>query len=290
MNKYQKKEVMKIVFEDIKRDVNSSFRILINPRLNDFFYWHFHPEYEITFIEAPHGTRHVGEHMGTFEGSDMVFIGSNIPHLNFDYGIKTDYEKIVLQINEDFLKHDLIKTPELKAIHKLFEQSSQAVCFHGDAKRNVGRRLKQLSSLSHFEQFIEILSLFQVLATTDEKTFLHTKPFENLYNRKEQMRIKKLYSFIEDNYQRTITVTEAAQLTHLTNAAFCRYFKKMTRLTFTEFLNQYRIDQAKKLLYSDKNVTETCFECGFESLSYFNRIFKKVVGENPLVFKKRIRQ
>ena len=137
---------------------------------------------------------------------------------------------------------------------------------------------------------MEILSIFQVLATSDEQSLLHPKPFENLYNRKEQMRIKQLYKFIEDNYQRSITITEAAQLTNLTNAAFCRYFKKMTRLTFTEFLNQYRIDQAKKLLFIDKNVTETCYECGFESLSYFNRIFKKVVGENPMVFKKRIRQ
>ena len=111
---------MKIVFEDIKRNVKSSFRILVNPRLNDFFYWHFHPEYEITFIEAPNGTRHVGEHIGQFESSDMVFIGSNIPHLNFDYGIKTDYEKIVLQIKEDFLKTDFINSPELSAIHALF--------------------------------------------------------------------------------------------------------------------------------------------------------------------------
>ena len=281
---------MKIVFEDVKRDVNSSFRILVNPRFNDFFYWHFHPEYEITFIEAPNGTRHVGEHIGQFEGSDMVFIGSNIPHLNFDYGIKTDYEKIVLQIKEDFLKNDFINSPELSAIHSLFEKSRHAVCFHGETKKNIGRRLKKLHILPHFEQFMEILSIFQVLATTEEQTLLHQKPFENLYNRKEQMRIKELYKFIEDNYQRSITITEAAQLTNLTNAAFCRYFKKMTRLTFTEFLNQYRIDQAKKLLFIDKNVTETCYECGFESLSYFNRIFKKIVGENPMVFKKRIRQ
>jgi AraC-like DNA-binding protein len=76
-------------------------------------------------------------------------------------------------------------------------------------------------------------------------------------------------------------------LTHLSKAAFCRYFKKMTRLTFIEFLNQFRIEQAKILLKSDKNVTETCYECGFESLSYFNRIFKKVVGQNPMQFKKK---
>jgi AraC-like DNA-binding protein len=278
---------MKIVFEDIKRLAGSSFRILVNPRLNDFFYWHFHPEFEITFIEAPNGTRRVGNHIGDFEGSDLVFIGSNIPHLNFDYGIKTDYEKVVLQIKEDFFKNDFITTPELAAIHQLFENSKKVICFHGETKNKVGKRLKEISLLSNFEQFIEVLSLFQILATSNEFTFLHDKPFENLYNNKEQLRLKVVYKFIETNYQRTISIDEIAKLTHLSNAAFCRYFKKMTRLTFTEFLNQYRIEQAKLLLKSDKNVTESSFECGFESLSYFNRIFKKVVGINPMQFKKQ---
>ena len=98
---------MKIVFEDIKRLAGSSFRILVNPKLNDFYYWHFHPEFELTFIEAPQGTRRVGNHVGQFEGSDLVFIGSNIPHLNFDYGIRTEYKKVVLQIKEDFFKNVL---------------------------------------------------------------------------------------------------------------------------------------------------------------------------------------
>ncbi|MFE3849012.1 AraC family transcriptional regulator [Flavobacterium sp. LB3P45] len=278
---------MKIVFEDIKRLAGSSFRILVNPKLNDFYYWHFHPEFELTFIVAPNGTRRVGNHVGDFEGSDLVFIGSNIPHLNFDYGIKTEYEKVVLQIKEDFFKNDFITTPELASIYQLFENSKKVVSFHGGIKDKIGKRLQKIHLLSHFEQFIEVLSLFQILATSNEMTLLHDKPFENLYNNKEQLRLKVVYKFIENNYKRPVSIEEIAKLTHLSKAAFCRYFKKMTRLTFTEFLNQYRIEQAKRLLQSDKNVTETCYECGFDSLSYFNRIFKKVVGENPIQFKKR---
>ena len=278
---------MKIVFEEIKRLAGSSFRILVNPKLNDFYYWHFHPEFELTFIVAPNGTRRVGDHIGHFEGSDLVFIGSNIPHLNFDYGIKTEYEKVVLQIKEDFFKNDFMTTPELVSIYQLFENSKKVICFHGTVKDKIGKRLQKIHLLSHFEQFIEVLSLFQILATSNEITFLHDKPFENLYNNKEQLRLKVVYKFIEENYQSAVSIEEISHLTHLSKAAFCRYFKKMTRLTFTEFLNQYRIEQAKRLLKSDKNVTETCYECGFESLSYFNRIFKKVVGENPIQFKKR---
>tara|TARA_R110000868_G_scaffold40008_1_gene138740 strand:+ start:3624 stop:4460 length:837 start_codon:yes stop_codon:yes gene_type:complete len=278
---------MKIVLEDIKRLAGSSFRILVNPKLNDFYYWHFHPEFELTFIVAPSGTRRVGNHVGNFEGSDLVFIGSNIPHLNFDYGIKTEYEKVVLQIKEDFFKNDLAVTPELASIYQFFENSKRVICFNGKIKETVGKRLQKLHLLSHFEQFIEVLSLFQLLANTTEMILLHDVPFENMYNNKEQLRLKVVYEFIEENFQRSISLEEIAQKTNLSKAAFCRYFKKMTQLTFTEFLNQYRIEQAKRLLKSDKNVTETCYECGFDSLSYFNRIFKKVVGKNPIEFKKK---
>jgi AraC-like DNA-binding protein len=278
---------MKIVFEDIKRLAGSSFRILVNPKLNDFYYWHFHPEFELTFIEAPHGNRRVGNHVGQFEGSDLVFIGSNIPHLNFDYGIRTKYEKVVLQIKEDFFKNDFVTTPELASIYQLFQNSKKVICFNGKTKESVGKRLKEIHHLPNFEQFIEVVSLFQILATSNEITYLHEVPFDDFYNNKEQTRLKVVYTFIENNFQRNITIEEMGALTHLSKAAFCRYFKKMTRLTFIEFLNQFRIEQAKILLKSDKNVTETCYECGFESLSYFNRIFKKVVGQNPMQFKKK---
>ena len=130
----------------------------------------------------------------------MVFIGSNIPHLNFDYGIRTEYQKVVLQIKEDFFKNDFVTTPELSEISKLFENSKKAICFNGTTRELVGKRLKKIHHLPNFEQFIEVLSLFQMLATSDERTFLHEEAFENFYNNKEQSRLKVVYKFIENNF------------------------------------------------------------------------------------------
>lgn len=132
-----------------------------------------------------------------------------------------------------------------------------------------------------------LLRIFQQLATSQEMTLLHGKPVTSAYNLKEQQRLKGMYQFIEENYQRKLDIAEVAQQSHLTTSAFCRYFKRITHLTFTQFLNQYRISQAQKLLLLDNTVTEACFASGFESLSYFNRIFRRVTGENPLHFKKR---
>ncbi|WP_223302285.1 cupin domain-containing protein [Flavobacterium branchiophilum] len=89
---------MKIVFENIQCESNSSFRILVNPKLNDLYYWHCHPEIELTYIIAPKGIIKIGTHTHPFQDSELILIGPNIPHLNFDYGIKTEYQKIVLQI------------------------------------------------------------------------------------------------------------------------------------------------------------------------------------------------
>lgn len=277
---------MKIVLEEFTIDAESSFRVF-RPRLSQIFYWHFHPEFELVFIEGTDGTRHVGEHISRFDGSDLVLIGSNIPHLNFDYMVKTDYEKVVLQVRQDFLQNAMLETPELAAIQQLFQRSQYGIAFGEKTKKMLGERMKLLESLSYFGQFLEILSIFQLLATTQDYVLLHEQPVENQYNKKDQERIKRLYQFIDENYQRKIDLQEVADMSNLSEAAFCRYFKKMTRVTFTEFLNHYRVNQAKNLLLLDKNVTETCFDCGFESMSYFNRTFKKLTGENPLAFKKR---
>lgn len=278
---------MKLQLESIVPAPGSSFRILVSPRLNDFYYWHFHPEYELTFIELASGggTRHVGEHIERYEGSDLVFIGSNIPHLNLDYGIKTDYVKIVVQMREDFLRDVFPHIPELYTIQTLFEKARKGLYFNGETKKMIGERLKIFPTLSQFEQLIEILQIFKILSTSSDAQEIHLQPYVHHYKAKEQERLRRIYQFIENNYQKNIELEEIASLSYLTKAAFCRYFKKMTRMTFTQFLNQYRINQAKKLLLQDKNVTEVCFECGFESLSYFNRTFKKVTGENPLRFK-----
>jgi AraC-like DNA-binding protein len=278
---------MKVKLEEINPDTNSSFHILLTPHLSDVFLWHYHPEYEIVYITGASGNRHVGDHISRYEGSDLVFIGPNIPHLNFDYGVKTDHRKVVVQMKEDFLGKQFLEIPEFSDIARLFKLARNGVSFYGETKRIVGEQLEKLANLSHFERLMALINLFQRLATSNEMTLLNEKPVENQYNLKEQQRLRRVHQYIDENFQHKIDIEEMAALVNLTTAAFCRYFKKMTRLTFTQFLNQYRVNQAQKLLLLDHNVTEACFASGFESVSYFNKTFKKVTGENPMRFKKR---
>ncbi len=279
---------MKAKLETIQNDIESSFKILLTPNLNDVFYWHFHPEYEIVYVEANNGLRHIGNHISKYEGSDIALIGPNIPHLNFDYGVKNTVNTVVVQMKENFLGDDFFSLPEMNAIKNLFEKSKSGIVFYGETKKIAGEKLKLLKTLPHFEQLLMLLQIFNLLANSTESEILNAKPIANASILKEQQRLQMINHYIEANYQNEIDVNVVAQVCNLSTPAFCRYFKKTTHYTFTDFLNQFRINQAKNLLLQNKNITETCYECGYSSISYFNKVFKKMTGENPSSFKKNI--
>jgi len=277
---------LKIQKEIVLPGEGQSFK-LFEPSLRNYFYWHYHPEYELVYVEAINGIRHVGQHISGFMESDLVLIGPNVPHLNFDYGIETDYHQIVVQLKENFLGEAFKETPEFLAIHHLFQKAYLGLSFGGNTKKIVAEKLHYMQELSHFEQIIQLLEVFQILATSNEVTELNDRDTSIKLFFDDKIRMGAVYKYIHSNYDHKPDVNIIAASVHLSTAAFCRYFKKQTKMTFTDFVNQYRITQAKTLLLKDVSVSEACYEAGFQSLSHFNKLFKKVTGVNPSVFKKR---
>ena len=278
---------MKIQLEAIRPDEGSSFRLLLDSRMNDFYYWHHHPEWELNYIRGADGTRHVGSHVSRYQYDSLVLIGSHIPHLNVDYGVKTDYQKTVLHIQPGFLERVTADVPEMSAMRRRIARSEHGILVEGETKVTIGAMLEGLFSLKPFEQFLEVLRIFQRLAESGETRLMHEAPVRSVFSRKVVERQAMLMHFIETNYGREITVGEAASLCHMTKVAFCRYFKQQTRLTFTEFLNHYRINEAKRLLLTVASVGDVCYACGFESLSYFNRVFRSITGLSPRDYRRQ---
>jgi AraC-like DNA-binding protein len=150
----------------------------------------------------------------------------------------------------------------------------------------VAERLKQLGELSSYKQLMELIDIFQQLANSPDTEILNTDETSKAFILKDKIRMGAVYEYIDANYHQKPDVNVVAAKVNLTTAAFCRYFKRQTNITFTDFVNQYRIERAKNLLMQGKNITETCYAIGFDSLSYFNSLFNKIVGQNPSVFKK----
>lgn len=274
-----------IQLEKINFDVGKSFKYF-SPRLRNTFFWHFHAEYELVYVEADAGIRHVGSHISGYTQSDLVFIGRNLPHLNFDYRLRNDYHQIVVQLRTDFLGSAISISPEFSAIDQLFKKAALGIAFHGETKTIAVNKLKELAALDSFQQLIGLVEIFQLLAHSTETEILNDEKMSISFFLKDKIRMGAIYEYIDTHYNQKPDVNIVASKVNLTTAAFCRYFKKQTNMTFTDFVNQYRIDLAKNLLMQDKNVTETCYAVGFESLSYFNKLFNKIVGQNPSAFKK----
>jgi hypothetical protein len=151
-------QLEKIVFEPGK-----SFK-LFSPRLRNTFLWHYHPEFELVYVEADAGIRHVGTHISGYTHSDLVFIGANLPHLNFDYRLRSEYHQIVIQLKTDFLGTAISLAPEFSDIYQLFKSAGYGIAFYGETKHLVAQKLKQLHVLDTFDQLIQLVSIFHILA------------------------------------------------------------------------------------------------------------------------------
>src|SRR5882757_3086990 len=152
-----------IQLERIEFEQGKSFK-LFSPRLRNTFLWHYHPEFELVYVEADAGIRHVGTHISTYTESDLVFIGADLPHLNFDYRLRSEYHQIVIQLRCDFLGGALGVAPEFAGIAKLFGDAAYGIAFHGETKAVVAGLLKELTGLPALEQLLRLMEVFELLA------------------------------------------------------------------------------------------------------------------------------
>jgi AraC-like DNA-binding protein len=276
-----------VKLEKISFSPGKSYKIF-SPRLRNTFLWHYHPEVELVYVAADAGIRHVGKHISTYTQNDLVLIGGNVPHLNFDYRLRSEYRQIVIQLRTDFLGAAIKVAPELRDVARLFRDAQRGISFFGETKAEVAEMLRSLDGLPALAQLLRLIEVFERLAISNEGMYLNEDPDGRKYMLKDKVRMGAVYEYIDAHYDKDPDVNAVAKKVNLTTAAFCRYFKRQTNMTFTAFLNQYRIERAKNLLMQNHNVSETCYAVGLGSLSYFNKIFKESTGENPSDFRARL--
>ena len=272
---------MKVTFENIAPDIGSSFRMIHWLSENDKFFWHQHPEYEIIFIKKGSGSIRVGDFQGRYEEGQLLFLGPNLPHTGLGYRVIGEHEEIIVQLREDFLGKSIWDAPEMGQIHRLFDRSKRGIVFNGSKKEKVGALLEKMLENEPFQRLLILLEVLQQMAEIDEFELMNASSTLADVTHLDEQRMLAIYQFVEENYKKTIAMHEIAEIANLTIPSFCRYFKKKTRQTFIDFLNEYRVNQACKSLQTSKGVTEICFDSGFNNVSHFNKTFKKVTGKSP---------
>jgi AraC-like DNA-binding protein len=94
---------------------------------------------------------------------------------------------------------------------------------------------------------------------------------------------------VRKHFTETIQLEDISAIANMTVPSFCRYFKRVTGKTFTEFVNEFRIVHACKLLSEERHtISEVCYESGFNNFSHFNRLFKEKTGQSPNAYRKSV--
>ncbi len=284
---------MKPAFEQIDSPLNESFTVreFTLPAFDAPY--HFHPEIELTLILSSRGRRFVGTNIAEFGPGDLVLLGSNLPHCwRNDEGNTDPARSIVIQFRPDFLGEAFWQAPELATIGRLLERARAGLRFTNRFAEPVAAALQALVQAGPVERLTGLLTVLGQLASTSEVRVLDAGYTAAALSTTDCERINKVYVFVAERFQSNIRLEDVARQVHMTPPAFCRYFKKITRKTFVELVNEYRIRYASQLLLGnrDRSVAEVCFESGFGNVSHFNKQFRLLTGHSPLQYRREFQR
>lgn len=247
------------------------------------FRWHYHPEYELTLITSGTGKRLVGDSYESFEAGDLVLIGPDLPHTwSSDKMNNKNVSAIVIQFSADFIQR-FLTLQEFDKVSALLATADRGLFF--PKAEVVQQKLVALTDLSGIEKITSLLGILQQL-TTFTYHQLSSAYFHASKGEETESRINKVCQYIQQQARENISLEEAAALIHLSRSAFSKFFKRATGKTFSDYVNDIRIGNACYLLTeSDKAINEIAYETGFESLTYFNRVFLRKKGITPRKFR-----
>lgn len=276
---------MKPIFEDISTNlVRSSFYAYSYTTPAFEFKWHFHPEYELTYIIKGNGYRLIGNSHQEFSDGDFVLIGPNLPHTWFGKAAKDEsFEAIVIQLPSEYVQK-IINFKETAHLKELFEKSNCGLLFK-DYPTRIKSCLLKIIDTSGIDKMVALISLLSTLSQCTTTT-VSSSIYKYQVNNEIENRINKVCIYLQNNFANNISLKDVADLIFMTESNFCKFFKKTTSITFSNYLNELRINAVcKLLLYSDENIKNIAYSSGFESLSYFNRIFLKKKQMSPRDFR-----
>lgn len=253
------------------------------PTLNEA--WHFHPEIEICFTLKSSGRRFVGNIISDYKEGDLVMFGPNLPH-GFTTNLNTS--QLVIQMSEHFLGNEFMARPELAPIRSLFNRSKCGLFFGAKTRKKAEKLIRKIVRKKQMNQLICLLELLAVLAQAEDQEEICKDEMGMDTSTKQLGRINKVYDYMKENFKNEVKVQAVADMLNISEAAFYKLIKKQTKKTYTQIINEFRINHATKLMMNtDKSISQICFECGFNNVSYFNRTFKKIMSHTPLNFKKQ---
>ncbi|RYY20545.1 MAG: AraC family transcriptional regulator [Chitinophagaceae bacterium] len=255
--------------------------------------WHAHSEYQLFVVLEGTGTRFIGDNIKAFRPGELTFTGPHLPHLwrsdeaYFEKSNCLNISGVVIYFNEQFLGDHIMEKEEMAVVKKLFTRSMRGLEFYGPKKQQVIRMMEELVHMQGVTSVMQLLSILDILSLTKEFHYVSGKSYENTFDEHETHRINTVYEYVLKNFRQKIVLKELADLLHMTPTSFSRYFTMKNNKPFSKFVTEIRIKHACKLLIeTDDSISRICYECGFNTLSNFNKQFKEIMLKKPYQYKK----
>jgi len=281
---------MEFIYEKIPVPYKRTFitrKLKMDPKSNKI---HSHKNFELNLIVGGSGRRIVGNHISSYTKGDLVLLGPNIYHcweVQESESTEEEAECIVTHFYENIINSDFFNIPELESVATLLKEAGNGIFFKGKKAEKVAALLMKMVSLSGLELYIELLKVFNMLLQIDDREYLALPSSQPNIHEKDTDQINKVYEYVFQNIHEGIKLKEASSLVCMEPGSFCRYFKKKTNQTFMDYVKNVRIGIAAKLLAeTDKQITQICFECGYNNLANFNHYFKDIMKKTPSEYRK----
>lgn len=258
-----------------------------------YFYdsYHLHYEIQLSLIISGEGTLISGDFLGEFKSGDLFLLGSNVPHVfrcNRPYYEHKSMraEMLTLFIHPNHFDK-LSSIPEGQFLKKIMQQSLIGQYLTSEHTRKIRDRIEPITQKKGAEKLIDCLSILKLFSQDQ-----HLKPLLKagqlkVESEKEGKRMDDVLQFILTNFDSEIILDDIAAIANLTPGSFCRFFKKRTRKTLMEFVNDIRLNHAKtQLISTDQPVNRIAYGAGFKNMAHFNRQFRRTYNSTPTKYRR----
>ncbi|MDP3641937.1 MAG: AraC family transcriptional regulator [Bacteroidota bacterium] len=258
--------------------------------------WHYHNNFEISFITEGSGKRIVADSIEEFQPGDLVFIGRNLPHVwitdkeTMTPGKRT-LEMVFLQFSSDILVPQLLALPEFRHVAKALALSERGIQIVGQTLNQVSEIMLQLPYLKGFERMLNFFRMMDTIGKSETNIQLASKEYINMQFTTGNKRLAAIHEYLMKNYREEVDLKRLATLVSMAEGSLCRFFKMNMGMTIFEYLNQIKTEFACKLLMdNDLSIMDVCLDSGFNNLSHFNKQFKKSTGVPPSEYRRKFKK
>ncbi len=247
--------------------------------------WHFHPEYELVLNIKSNGTRIIGNSVELFDQYDMVLVAGSIPHSwNYYKSEKGLPEKhgIMMHFKRASIGDALLTQHEMRSVNEILNQAQRGVGFSVQDAKLAEKYLIQMINNKGIDKMIDFFNVLKILCSAEKKVFLCSENYKQAYDERGNKKMAEVYTYIRENYFKPISLEKISRFARMSPFTFSRFFKKNCGAGFVEYLNRVRTNKACYLLReTDYLVHDIAVECGFTSISNFNKQFRKSEGISP---------